>query len=64
LPAQAFSVIQKKHLTRRANQGHICIIPPFASRPRPCAAAVALLVLDAEQAGSCSGLPPTRIAEL
>src|ERR1700716_340798 len=36
LSAQAFSVIPKKHLTRRANQGHICIIPPIASRPWPC----------------------------
>ena len=39
LPARVFSVIPKNNLTRRANQGYIYIIPPFARRPSPCAAA-------------------------
>jgi hypothetical protein len=39
LLARVISVIPKNHLTRRANQGHIKIIPQFASRPWPCAAA-------------------------
>jgi hypothetical protein len=64
-PAQALAVIAKANGRVLAARDYVTFArsddPDFVAR---LYAAGALLVLDAEQAGGCSGLPPKRIAQL
>ena len=64
-PAQALAVIAKANGRVLAASDYVTFArsddPGFVAR---LYAAGALLVLDAEQAGGCSGLPPKRIAQL
>ena len=64
-PSQALAVIVKANGRVLAANDYVTFArsddPGFVAR---LYAAGALLVLDAEQAGGCSGLPPKRIAEL
>ena len=64
-PSQALAIIAKANGRVLAANDYVTFArsddPGFVAR---LYAAGALLVLDAEQAGGCSGLPPKRIAEL
>ena len=64
-PAQALAVIAKANGRVLAARDYVTFArsddPDFVAR---LSAAGARLVLDAEQAGGCSGLPPKRIAQL
>ena len=64
-PSQALAAIAKANGRILASNDYVTIARSddagFVAR---LYAAGALLVLDAEQAGGCSGLPPKRIAEL
>ena len=64
-PTQALAIIAKANGRVLAASSYITIArsddADFVAR---LYAAGALLVLDAEQAGGCSGLPPRRIAQL
>ena len=64
-PTQALAVIAKTNGHVLAASNYVTFArsddPDFVAR---LYAAGALLVLDAEQAGGCSGLPPKRIAQL
>jgi len=64
-PAQALAIIAKANGQVLAANDYVTFARSddsgFVAR---LYAAGALLVLDAEQAGGCSGLPPKRIAEL
>lgn len=64
-PAQALTVIAKANGRVLAARDYVTFARSddagFVAR---LYAAGALLVLDAEQAGGCSGLPPKRISEL
>ena len=64
-PAQALAVIAKANGRVLAASDYVTFArsddPGFVAR---LYAAGALLVLDAEQAGGCRGLPPKRIAQL
>ena len=64
-PAQALAVIAKANGRILAANDYVTFArsndADFVAR---LYAAGAFLVLDAEQAGGCSGLPPKRIAEL
>lgn len=64
-PAQALAAIAKANGRVLASNDYVTFARSddagFVAR---LYAAGALLVLDAEQAGGCSGLPPKRIAEL
>ena len=63
LPSHALAAIAKANGRILASNGYVTIARSddagFVAR---LYAAGALLVLDAEQAGGCSGLPPKRIA--
>jgi hypothetical protein len=64
-PAQAMAIIAKANGRVLAASNYVTFArsddSDFVAR---LYAAGALLVLDAEQAGGCSGLPPRRIAQL
>ena len=64
-PAEALAIIAKANGRILAATDYVTFArsddPGFVAR---LYAAGALLVLDAEQAGGCSGLPPKRIAQL
>ena len=64
-PAQALAIVVKANGRILAANDYVTIARSddagFVAR---LYAAGALLVLDAEQAGGCSGLPPRRIAQL
>ncbi len=64
-PAEALAIIAKANGRVLAANNYVTFArsddADFVTR---LYAAGALLVLDAEQAGGCSGLPPKRIAEL
>ena len=64
-PAQALAIIAKANGRVLAAGDYVTFArsddPGFVAR---LYAAGAFLVLDAEQAGGCSGLPPKRIAQL
>ena len=64
-PSQALAVVAKANGRILASNDYFTIARSddsgFVAR---LYAAGALLVLDAEQAGGCSGLPPKRIAQL
>ena len=64
-PAQALAIIAKANGRVLAASNYVTFArsddSDFVAR---LYAAGALLVLDAEQAGGCSGLPPRRIAQL
>ena len=64
-PAEALTIIAKANGRVLAASNYVTFARSddagFVAR---LYAAGALLVLDAEQAGGCSGLPPKRIAEL
>ena len=64
-PAQALAAVVKANGRLLASNDYVTIArfddSGFVAR---LYAAGALLVLDAEQAGGCSGLPPKRIASL
>jgi hypothetical protein len=63
-PARALAVIAKANGRVLAASNYVTFArsddPDFVAR---LYAAGALLVLDAEQAGGCSGLPPKRVAQ-
>src|SRR6478736_3904139 len=64
-PAEALAIIAKANGRVLAASSYVTLArsndSDFVAR---LYAAGALLVLDAEQAGGCSGLPPRRIAQL
>lgn len=64
-PAESLAIIAKANGRVLAANNYVTFArsddPDFVTR---LYAAGALLVLDAEQAGGCSGLPPKRIAQL
>jgi hypothetical protein len=64
-PSQALPAVVKANGRVLASGGYITIArSDDAGFVAHLYAAGALLVLDAEQAGGCSGLPPKRVAEL
>jgi hypothetical protein len=64
-PAQALAAVVKANGRILASNRYVTIARSDDSRfVAHLYAAGALLVLDAEQAGGCSGLPPKRISQL